>query len=68
VNDKYWCEDSKYPTGDCHMTCDQMYDATSATQCAKTVYNEQGLTAWYGYQGHKSTCDNYYKNSIKGQC
>lgn len=39
-----------------------IYDCQKNTNCAYRVYKEQGYNAWYGYQYHKSECDNYQVN------
>jgi len=64
VNSKYWCSASNgvvttsHPG--CHMTCSQVVaNCANGFACAKIVYDAQGVTAWYGYSGHRSTCDAY---------
>jgi|TARA_B110000037_G_C17040249_1_gene473357 hypothetical protein len=42
---------------------DELYDDQSGFIHNKnTVYRQQGYTAWYGYQYHKSECDHYTIN------
>lgn len=63
INSYYWCSGdpmSKY--NECGATCNSLFDCQKNTNCAYKVYKEQGYTAWYGYQYHKSECDNYVVN------
>jgi len=39
-----------------------LFDCQKNTNCAYRVWKEQGFNAWYGYQYHKSECDNYKIN------
>lgn len=50
INDRWWgkqCEIGR------------LLDPAFNTQCAKIVYDTQGLTAWVAYKKHKAKCDNY---------
>ena len=63
INSYYWCSGdptSKY--NECNVPCTSLYDCQKNTDCAYKVYREQGYNAWYGYQYHKSECDNYVVN------
>lgn len=60
INSYYWCSGdptSKY--NECGTSCTSLMDCQKNTNCAYRVYKEQGFNAWYGYQYHKSECDNY---------
>ncbi len=60
INSYYWCSGdptSKY--NECGTSCSSLMDCQRNTNCAYRVYKEQGFNAWYGYQYHKSECDNY---------
>jgi lipocalin len=62
INSYYWCSGdptSKY--NECNASCSSLMDCQKNTNCAYKVYKEQGYSAWYGYQYHKSECDNYPK-------
>jgi hypothetical protein len=50
IND-YWWKD--------HCEIGKLLDPAYNAQCAKLVYDKQGLNAWYGYKKNKATCDNY---------
>lgn len=59
----YWCSGdpiSKY--NECQISCSSLFNCQINTNCAHTVWKQQGYTAWYGYQYHKSECDNYKVN------
>jgi lipocalin len=63
INSYYWCSgdpSSKYNS--CSATCSSLINCQSNTNCAYTVWKQQGYTAWYGYKNHKSECDNYKIN------
>lgn len=63
INSYYWCSGdplSKYNS--CGTSCSSLYNCQSNTNCAYTVWKQQGYTAWYGYKNHKSECDNYKIN------
>ena len=63
INSYYWCSgdpDSKY--NECGASCSSLFDCQANAKCAHKVYQEQGYTAWYGYQYHKQECDNYTIN------
>ena len=63
INSYYWCSGdptSKYD--ECGTSCSSLYDCQKNTNCAYRVYKEQGYNAWYGYQYHKTECDNYQVN------
>lgn len=60
INSYYWCSGdptSKY--NECGTSCSSLMDCQKNANCAYRVYKEQGFSAWYGYQYHKSECDNY---------
>lgn len=52
INDGYWLED-------CGVTRKELLDPLNNTECAKLVYERQGINAWYGYKAHKAECDRY---------
>ena len=63
INSYYWCSGdtlSKYNS--CGATCSSLLNCQTNTNCAYTVWKQQGYTAWYGYKNHKSECDNYKIN------
>jgi len=63
INSYYWCSGdplSKYNS--CGTSCSSLYNCQTNTNCAYTVWKQQGYTAWYGYKNHKSECDNYKIN------
>jgi hypothetical protein len=42
------------------VTCAALTRSCStAARCAALILRRQGITAWYGYTGHRSTCDRY---------
>lgn len=60
INSYYWCSgdpSSKY--NECKTTCSGLFNCQYNANCAYIVWKQQGYTAWYGYQKHKSECDNY---------
>lgn len=36
-----------------------LYTAKANAKCALQIYRSQGLNAWYGYQAHRTECNNY---------
>ena len=36
-----------------------LYTASTNARCALQIYRSQGLNAWYGYQAHRTECNNY---------
>jgi len=63
INSYYWCSGdplSKYNS--CGTSCSSLYNCQMNTNCAYTVWKQQGYNAWYGYKNHKSECDNYKIN------
>jgi lipocalin len=63
INSYYWCSGdplSKYNS--CGTTCSSLFNCQTNTNCAYIVWKQQGYTAWYGYQKHKSECDTYKIN------
>lgn len=60
INSYYWCSgDPKSKYNSCGTTCSSLFNCQTNTNCAYTVWKQQGFTAWYGYKNHKSECDNY---------
>ena len=60
INSYYWCSGdalSKY--NECKVACSSLFNCQYNTNCAYIVWKQQGYTAWYGYQKHKSECDSY---------
>ena len=60
INSYYWCSGdalSKY--NECKASCSSLFNCQYNTNCAYIVWKQQGYTAWYGYQKHKSECDSY---------
>jgi len=60
INSYYWCSGdalSKY--NECKIACSSLFNCQYNTNCAYIVWKQQGYTAWYGYQKHKSECDSY---------
>jgi hypothetical protein len=43
----------------CPKTVAGLYDGAANARCAYEVWTSQGITAWYGYDKHKSTCRNF---------
>ena len=63
INSYYWCSgDSHSKYNECGISCSSLFNCQSNTNCAYTVYRQQGYTAWYGYKNHKSECDSYKVN------
>lgn len=63
INSYYWCSgDSASKYNECSATCVSLFDCQKNTNCAYKVWREQGYNAWYGYQYHKTECDNYKIN------
>lgn len=63
INSYYWCSGdpmSKY--NECKVACSSLLNCQYNTNCAYTVWRQQGYTAWYGYQKHKTECDSYRIN------
>ena len=63
INSYYWCSGdpmSKY--NECGTSCSSLFNCQKNTNCAYKVWREQGYNAWYGYQYHKTECDNYKIN------
>ena len=63
INSYYWCSGdplSKY--NECKIACSSLFNCQYNTNCAYIVWKQQGYTAWYGYQKHKSECDTYKIN------
>jgi lysozyme C len=60
INSYYWCSgDSMSKYDECATPCSSLFDCQKNTNCAYKVWKEQGFNAWYGYQYHKTECDNY---------
>lgn len=60
INSYYWCSgDPKSKYNSCQTSCSSLFNCQTNTNCAYTVWKQQGYTAWYGYKNHKSECDNY---------
>ena len=60
INSYYWCSGdplSKYNS--CSISCSSLFNCQYNTNCAYTVWKQQGYTAWYGYKNHKTECDNF---------
>jgi len=63
INSYYWCSgDPKSKYNSCGTSCSSLFNCQTNTNCAYTVWKQQGYTAWYGYKNHKSECDNYKIN------
>jgi len=63
INSYYWCSGdalSKY--NECKIACSSLFNCQYNTNCAYVVWKQQGYTAWYGYQKHKTECDSYKLN------
>lgn len=52
INGYWW-------SGSCGVSGSALLDPAVNTRCAKQVYQQQGFNAWYGYQYHRSECNNY---------
>ncbi len=52
INSYYWGKT-------CDATASELMNPSVNAACAKIVYKQQGLNAWYGYQYHRSECDGY---------
>ncbi len=60
INSYWWCSgDSTSVYNGCDIPCSSLFDCQTNANCAYIVWSQQGFNAWYGYQNHKSTCDNY---------
>ena len=63
INSYYWCSgDSNSKYNSCGTSCSSLFNCQTNTNCAYTVWKQQGYTAWYGYKNHKTECDNYKIN------
>ena len=63
INSYYWCSgDAMSKYNSCGTTCTSLFDCQRNTNCAYTVWKQQGYNAWYGYKNHKTECDNYKLN------
>lgn len=63
INSYYWCSgDSMSKYNECHTSCSSLFTCQTNSNCAYIVWKQQGYTAWYGYQYHKSECDSYKVN------
>ena len=63
INSYYWCSgDATSKYNECGTSCSSLFDCQKNANCARTVYKQQGYTAWYGYQYHKKECDSYNIN------
>jgi lysozyme C len=63
INSYYWCSgDSMSKYNSCGTSCSSLFNCQTNTNCAYTVWKQQGYTAWYGYKNHKTECDNYKIN------
>lgn len=52
INDAWWLSE-------CGVDPEGLKDPVVNTRCAKTVFDRQGLMAWYGYQKNWAICNNY---------
>ncbi len=43
----------------CPSTASALYQPLANAECAYEVWRTQGYNAWYGYQAHRATCENY---------
>jgi hypothetical protein len=43
----------------CPRTAEGLYDASANARCARVIWQEQGIRAWYGYRKHQRECDAY---------
>jgi len=60
INSYYWCSGGPKSTYDeCHDTCQDMLNCQPNCNCALVVFNQDGMSAWYGYNSHVSTCEYY---------
>ena len=63
INSYYWCSgDPKSKYNECGISCTSLYNCQSNSNCAYTVWRQQGYNAWYGYKSHKSECDSFKVN------
>jgi lipocalin len=63
INSYYWCSgDAMSKYNECKIACSSLFNCQYNTNCAYIVWKQQGYTAWYGYQKHKSECDSYKLN------
>ena len=52
INDAWWL-------AECGVSEEMLKDPLVNAQCAKTVFDRQGLMAWYGYQKNWARCNSY---------
>lgn len=52
INDAWWLSE-------CGVDPEGLKDPMVNARCAKTVFDRQGLMAWYGYQKNWAICNNY---------
>ena len=49
INSYYWCSgDPKSKYNSCGTSCSSLFNCQTNTNCAYTVWKQQGYTAWYG--------------------
>jgi lysozyme C len=43
----------------CAKSASAVYDPAANAHCARVIFEEQGIGAWYGYKAHAATCNHY---------
>lgn len=46
-------------TPGCPRSGEALFDAATNAACARSIYDLQGINAWYGYRAHRSECERY---------
>jgi len=63
INSYWWCSGgAKSRYNGCNASCQSMLNCQTNARCARTVFDQQGINAWYAYKSHKAICDNYRIN------
>uniref|UniRef100_A0A3B1JCH4 lysozyme n=1 Tax=Astyanax mexicanus TaxID=7994 RepID=A0A3B1JCH4_ASTMX len=53
INNRWWCTNGQFPSHNgCRVSCSQLLsdNISASIACAKTIVNQQGITAWVGWR------------------
>ncbi|KAL7847718.1 hypothetical protein AOLI_G00224360 [Acnodon oligacanthus] len=53
INDRWWCSNGQFPSyNGCGISCSELLTNNIAADiaCAKIIVDQQGISAWYGWQ------------------
>lgn len=61
ISSEYWCFDPAAPGKDngCRTNCDAVLDPLTNAVCASLILQQHGLSYWFEYKAHLTTCQNY---------